>query len=172
MISARQSISRFGFAENLSWCDLPRFSPGLPRPDHPGPARGVCGTCPWCRTPQNAFSADSGILVCWAGIQRRSRDPQSRRRADSCLQSRENTGRLLQVSQQIGLDIALEALKLYKERRKIKTNELLRYAAVCRVPKDHPILSGSAAVKKPIKSLTCAGRHSGWEDSSSERPSQ
>jgi predicted transcriptional regulator of viral defense system len=35
----------------------------------------------------------------------------------------------------IGLDVALEALKLYRERRKVKTAELLRYAAVCRVRK-------------------------------------
>lgn len=35
----------------------------------------------------------------------------------------------------IGLDTALEALKLYRERRKTKTHELLRHAAVCRVQK-------------------------------------
>lgn len=35
----------------------------------------------------------------------------------------------------VGLDTAVEALKLYLERRKTKTNELLRYAAVCRVQK-------------------------------------
>ena len=35
----------------------------------------------------------------------------------------------------IGLDTAVEALKLYLERRNAKTNELLRYAAVCRVQK-------------------------------------
>lgn len=35
----------------------------------------------------------------------------------------------------IGLDTALEALKLYRERRKTKTNQLLRHAAVCRVQK-------------------------------------
>lgn len=33
----------------------------------------------------------------------------------------------------IGLDVALEALKLYRQRRRIKTDELLRFAAVCRV---------------------------------------
>jgi hypothetical protein len=33
----------------------------------------------------------------------------------------------------IGLDVALEALKLYLHRRHAKTDELLRYAAVCRV---------------------------------------
>ena len=35
----------------------------------------------------------------------------------------------------IGLDTTLEALKLYRERRKTKINELLRHAAVCRVQK-------------------------------------
>jgi len=35
----------------------------------------------------------------------------------------------------IGLDPAVEALNLYLERRNTKTNELLRYAAVCRVQK-------------------------------------
>jgi predicted transcriptional regulator of viral defense system len=35
----------------------------------------------------------------------------------------------------IGLDTALEALKVYLERRNAKTDELLRYAAVCRVHK-------------------------------------
>ena len=35
----------------------------------------------------------------------------------------------------IGLDTAVEALKLYLERRNAKTNELLQYAAVCRVQK-------------------------------------
>lgn len=33
----------------------------------------------------------------------------------------------------IGLDIAVEALRFYRERRKIKAGDLLRYAAVCRV---------------------------------------
>jgi predicted transcriptional regulator of viral defense system len=33
----------------------------------------------------------------------------------------------------IGLDVALEALKLYRRRRGIKSDELLRYAAICRV---------------------------------------
>ncbi len=33
----------------------------------------------------------------------------------------------------IGLDVALEALKLYIRRRRTKTEELLRYAAICRV---------------------------------------
>jgi len=35
----------------------------------------------------------------------------------------------------IGLETAVEALKLYVERRNAKTNELMRYAAVCRVQK-------------------------------------
>ena len=35
----------------------------------------------------------------------------------------------------IGLDTTLEALKLYRERRKTRINELLRHAAVCRVQK-------------------------------------
>lgn len=35
----------------------------------------------------------------------------------------------------IGLDTALEALKLYCERRPIKVGDLLRYAKVCRVEK-------------------------------------
>lgn len=35
----------------------------------------------------------------------------------------------------IGLDVALEALKLYFGRRKPRTNELLRFAAICRVQK-------------------------------------
>ncbi|MCI0626549.1 MAG: type IV toxin-antitoxin system AbiEi family antitoxin domain-containing protein [Acidobacteria bacterium] len=33
----------------------------------------------------------------------------------------------------IGLDVALEALKLYIRRRRTKMEELLRYAAICRV---------------------------------------
>jgi len=33
----------------------------------------------------------------------------------------------------IGLDVAIEALKLYLYRRHAKTDEVLRYAAVCRV---------------------------------------
>jgi predicted transcriptional regulator of viral defense system len=35
----------------------------------------------------------------------------------------------------IGLDVALEALKLYRGRRNTKINDLLRYAAICRVDK-------------------------------------
>ena len=35
----------------------------------------------------------------------------------------------------IGLDTAVEALKLYRERKRIKVNELIRYARVCRVEK-------------------------------------
>jgi len=35
----------------------------------------------------------------------------------------------------IGLDVAVEALKLYRERRRIRSSELLRFARVCRVEK-------------------------------------
>ena len=35
----------------------------------------------------------------------------------------------------IGLDTAVEALKFYRERKRIKVNELIRYARVCRVEK-------------------------------------
>jgi predicted transcriptional regulator of viral defense system len=35
----------------------------------------------------------------------------------------------------IGLDVALEALKLYLKRRPIKTDELVRFAATCRAEK-------------------------------------
>lgn len=35
----------------------------------------------------------------------------------------------------IGLDTAMEALKLYRERRRVKVDDLLRYARVCRVEK-------------------------------------
>jgi hypothetical protein len=35
----------------------------------------------------------------------------------------------------IGLDVALEALKLYRGRRNTKINDLLRFAAICRVDK-------------------------------------
>ncbi len=35
----------------------------------------------------------------------------------------------------IGLDIAIEAIRFYRERKKIKTNELMRHAAICRVEK-------------------------------------
>lgn len=33
----------------------------------------------------------------------------------------------------VGLDVCLEALKLYKTRRKVRADELLRFARVCRV---------------------------------------
>jgi len=33
----------------------------------------------------------------------------------------------------IGLDTAVEALRFYRERRKVKVGDLMRYAAVCRV---------------------------------------
>lgn len=35
----------------------------------------------------------------------------------------------------IGMDIVMEALKLYKERKKFKVDELLRYAKICRLEK-------------------------------------
>lgn len=35
----------------------------------------------------------------------------------------------------IGLDTAVEALRLYRERRSIKVNDLMRYAEICRVGK-------------------------------------
>jgi len=35
----------------------------------------------------------------------------------------------------IGLDVPLEAVKLYRRRRKTRANDLLRYAAICRVEK-------------------------------------
>ena len=33
----------------------------------------------------------------------------------------------------IGLDTAVEAVRLYRERRKVKVDDLMRYAAICRV---------------------------------------
>ncbi len=35
----------------------------------------------------------------------------------------------------IGLDVALEAIRLYFERKPVKVDELMRYAAICRVRK-------------------------------------
>ena len=35
----------------------------------------------------------------------------------------------------IGLDVALEALKLYRERKKVRVDKLLEYARICRVEK-------------------------------------
>jgi len=35
----------------------------------------------------------------------------------------------------IGMDVVLEALKLYRERKKIRLDELMRYARICRVEK-------------------------------------
>jgi len=35
----------------------------------------------------------------------------------------------------LGLDVAVEALRLYRERRPIKASELLRFARICRVEK-------------------------------------
>jgi predicted transcriptional regulator of viral defense system len=35
----------------------------------------------------------------------------------------------------IGLDVAIEALKLYRQRRRVRTDDLLRYASICRVEK-------------------------------------
>jgi hypothetical protein len=35
----------------------------------------------------------------------------------------------------IGLDVALEAIRLYFERKPVKVDELMHYAAVCRVRK-------------------------------------
>ena len=35
----------------------------------------------------------------------------------------------------IGMDVVLEALKLYKTRKKFNLGELLRYAKICRVEK-------------------------------------
>lgn len=35
----------------------------------------------------------------------------------------------------IGMDVALEALKFYRQRKKFKTDDLMRYAKVCRVEK-------------------------------------
>ena len=35
----------------------------------------------------------------------------------------------------IGMDVALEALKLYKTRKKFNPGELLKYAKICRVAK-------------------------------------
>ena len=35
----------------------------------------------------------------------------------------------------IGLDTAVEAVRFYRERRNVKVDELMRYAAMCRVEK-------------------------------------
>jgi len=35
----------------------------------------------------------------------------------------------------IGLDVAIESVRLYRERRKVKVNDLLRFAEICRVKK-------------------------------------
>jgi hypothetical protein len=38
-------------------------------------------------------------------------------------------------SPKIGMDVVLEALKLYKTRKKFNLGELLKYAKICRVEK-------------------------------------
>jgi len=35
----------------------------------------------------------------------------------------------------VGLDTAMEAVRLYRERRSVKVDDLMRYAAICRVKK-------------------------------------
>lgn len=35
----------------------------------------------------------------------------------------------------IGMDTAIEAVRLYRERREVKVNDLMRYGAICRVAK-------------------------------------
>ena len=35
----------------------------------------------------------------------------------------------------VGLDTAVEALRLYRERRKVRVDDVMRYAAICRVKK-------------------------------------
>lgn len=35
----------------------------------------------------------------------------------------------------MGLDVAIEAIRLYRERLKVKVNDLMRYASICRVAK-------------------------------------
>ncbi len=35
----------------------------------------------------------------------------------------------------IGLDVAIEAVRLYRERRKVKVDDLMRFAEICRVKK-------------------------------------
>ena len=35
----------------------------------------------------------------------------------------------------IGLDTAVEAVRFYRERRSVKVDDLMRYAAICRVEK-------------------------------------
>jgi len=35
----------------------------------------------------------------------------------------------------VGLDTALEALRLYRERRNLRVDDLIRYARICRVDK-------------------------------------
>jgi len=41
----------------------------------------------------------------------------------------------LKYRNKIGLDVALEAIRLYFERKPVKVDELMHYAAVCRVRK-------------------------------------
>jgi len=41
----------------------------------------------------------------------------------------------LKYRNKIGLDVALEAIRLYFERKPVKVDELMHYAAVCRVMK-------------------------------------
>jgi predicted transcriptional regulator of viral defense system len=66
-----------------------------------------------------------------AGIETHTLD-----RADVRIYSPEKTlADCFKYRNKIGLDIALEALKLYCERRPIKVDDLLRYARVCRVEK-------------------------------------
>jgi hypothetical protein len=35
----------------------------------------------------------------------------------------------------VGLDTAVEAVRLYRERRKVRVDDVMRYAAICRVNK-------------------------------------
>lgn len=39
------------------------------------------------------------------------------------------------VRNKVGLDTAVEALRFYRERRRVKVDELMHYAAICRVKK-------------------------------------
>jgi hypothetical protein len=48
---------------------------------------------------------------------------------------------LLQASQQIGLDVALEALKDARAHRKASVDDIWRYAKICRVANGEPWMS-------------------------------
>jgi hypothetical protein len=78
-----------------------------------------------------ATAADRTDVGC--RIRQRYRDPPDRRGLGPCLRAGQDSGRLFKFRSTVGLDVALEALRDYRQAYPAGMDDLWHYAKICRV---------------------------------------